>query len=246
LVYLRKYLGKNPFFKKNLNNLKYAFSKKDNSLMNEEITCIIPTFNEELLIKYAIESSRNFVTRYIIIDKDGSTVPKIKETRDEYDLDIKIYVKPDFDRRKARAYAASIAKTTWILLQDGDEIFYNEGVGNIENLRILMNRPNILYCAPKVLLWGSLKYTNKVNIIMPPHPLLYHNNGSIRPREDNLKDDIPDIDAWRIGLPHPFVFNCRLKGSQDDKRIKLYDPDRYFPYPSMVIRMMKEMDPKYV
>lgn len=236
---LRSNFKTHPFFWSNLRNLKYAFQRRDESLSKEDVTCVIATWDESLVIKYALESSKGFVAKYIIIDKNGSTVEAIKEAKDAFDLDLDIYVKPNLDLRQSRDYGFNKTKDMWILTQDGDEVFYIEGKQRIQTLREYMIMPNIVLCAPKLKLYGSLKLTLPPHIIMPPHTLLYHNNGTIR-QNTHPKRDSPEINAFRIGLPHPLLFNCRIKRSHNLKRCIPYDLLKYYPYPKTVLKMMNE------
>ena len=236
---VRRRFNKHPFFWSNLYNLKSAFSRKDESLSKEDVTCVIATWDESLAIRYALESSKGFVAKYIIIDKNGSTVDAIKEAKDSFDLDIDLYVKPKMNLKQSWDYGFNKAKDKWILLQDGDEIFYTEGEMRIQRLREHMTRSNIVLCAPKILLYGSLKLTLPPNSIMPPHTLLYHNNGTIRENKaSNL--DHPVMDGLKLGLSHPFLFNCRIKRSYNLNRCIPYDPLKYYPYPKIVLKMMND------
>ena len=245
MSYLRKYLGIHSLFKENIKNFKHIPIKKNITLSNEEVTCICPTYDESLLIKYALESTKDFVDRYIIIDKDGKTVPNIKEAIDEFSLDVEIHIKPELNRLQSRDFAIKKTKSKWIFLQDGDEVFYTKGLYSIHNLRKLMVHENILICAPKLLLYKTLRSTLRRITLMPPHPILIYNNGTFSP-QTNPALDIPKVEGWRMGLPYPVLFNCRLKRSSDKELLVPYDPEKYYPYPSIVKRMMRELDPKYV
>jgi len=237
---LRSIFRTHPFFWDNLHNLKYAFRRKDEVLSKADVTCVIATWDESLTIKYALESSKDFVSKYIIIDKDGSTVEAIKEAVDAFNLDLDLYIKPDMNLKQSWDYGFKKAKDQWILLQDGDEVFYTDGKRSIHRLREYMNRPDIVLCAPKLLLYGSLRLTMRKCVVMPPHTLLYHNNGTIQQRIDP-KGDHPEIDAWRIGLPHPFLFNCRIKRSYNlEERCIPYNPEKYYPYPKIVLKMLED------
>jgi hypothetical protein len=237
---LRSIFRAHPFFWDNLHNLKYAFRRKDETLSKADVTCVIATLDESLTIKYALESSKDFVSKYIIIDKNGSTAEALKEARDAFNLDLDLYVKPDMNLKQSWDYGFKKAKDPWVLLQDGDEVFYTEGERSIHRLRDYMNRPDIVLCAPKLLLYGSLRVAMRDHVVMPPHTLLYHNNGTIRQSTDPMRDH-PVMDGWRIGLPHPFLFNCRKKRIQDDEtRYMPYDPEKYYPYPRIVLKMLED------
>ena len=121
----------------------------------------------------------------------------------------------------------------WLLLQDGDEVFQTDGPASIHNLRDIMDRPDVVYCAPMVLLWGDLKHTYKNYTIMPPHTFLYQNNGTIRPSKDPRKDH-PVISGWKIGLPIPYKFNCHIKTRSDKIQMVPYYEEKYYSYPQVL------------
>lgn len=200
----------NPLFVSNLKNIRYYFKsrKRDPDLAKGDVACIMCTFREEYMVPFALESSKDFVSKYIIVDKDGGTVPTIKECRDNWDLDIEIYVKPDLTLRESRAFAATKIDEPWILVQDGDEVFHTDGPNAIFSLRRYMDRPNIVLCTPIIFLMGDFLHTRSINPQMPPHPFLYHNNGTIRAPDP--PKDLLVIDGWKIRLPSVYKFNCRV------------------------------------
>lgn len=247
--YLRAALGElgftsrpHPFFFSNLLHLGSCFKslKRDPSLAVGDVAGLIATWDEGLMIRYALESSKDFVSRYVIIDKDGSTVPYIEECKDAWDLDVEIHVRPELNRRESRAFGITRICEPWILLQDGDEVFHTDGPRSIQSLREFMDRPNVVYCTPIVLLMGDLQHTHPKYPIMPPHPFLYHNNGTIRVRAyaRTREEDLPIMDGWKIGLPEPYKFNCRIKprvriGLQG-RKMPLFDVRKFGPYPKVI------------
>jgi len=188
------------------------------------------------MVRLAIESSKEFVSRYIVIDKDGSTIPAIKECRDEWDLDIDIYVKPKMNLRESRAFALTLITEPWVLVQDGDEVFHTDGPNDISTLRYFMDRPNIYFVAPMIPLCGDLWLMNPKQPQQIQHSFLYHNNGTLRAPSINM--DIPIMDGWKINLVKPYKFNCRIKLP---KRMFLrqfwkewcQDTDAYLRYPDI-------------
>lgn len=201
----------NPFFVSNLYNIGYFLKsrKKYDELRKGHVACIMCTWDEKFMVPLAIKSSKNFVSRYIIVDKDGSTVPAIKKCKDKLGLDIDIYVKPDLDLRESRAFASSKIDEPWIMIQDGDEVFHTDGPNSIFTLRKYMCRRNIVLCAPLNILQGDFYHTSDRYTRMRPHPFIYHNNGTIRPPPPP-KDQLV-MDGWKIRLPYVYKFNCRVK-----------------------------------
>ncbi len=233
-----------PFFYSNLFHLGSYFKslKRDHSLAKGDVACLIATWDEGLMIRYALESSKDFVRRYVIIDKDGSTVPFIEYCRDAWELDIEIHVKPELNLRESWAFGITRIDEPWILIQDGDEVFHTDGPKSIERLRKFMDRPNVVYCAPKVLLMGDLYHTHPKHTIMLPHQFLYHNNGTLR--APSPKKDHPVMDGWKIGLPDPYAFNCRIKSrvriQLQGRKMPLFDARKFGPYPKVIRHLVQK------
>ena len=132
----------------------------------------------------------------------------------------------------------------WILVQDGDEVFHTDGPQNIESLRHFMDRENVLICTPMIALMGDLLHVDPELPMMPPHPFLYHNNGTLRASKSTPKPwqgyDLPVMDGWKIGLPKPYKFNCKIKGrrSTNTSIYPLYDETKYGSYPEVIRRYL--------
>ncbi len=233
-----------PFFFSNLLHIGSFFKsvKRDSSLAQGDVVCLIATWDERLMIRYALESSKDFVYRYVVIDKDGSTVPYIEECQDRWDLDIEIHIKPKLNLRDSWAFGIKRIDEPWILIQDGDEVFHTDGPRSIQSLKHFMDRPNVVYCTPMVLLMGDLHHTHQRYPIMPPHPFLYHNNGTLR--APSLKSDHPVMDGWKIGLPEPYKFNCRIKprvrAGLLGRKLPIFNIQKYGPYPKVIRHLVEK------
>ena len=182
---------------------------KDQRLTDGKVACIMCTCKEEDMVSLAIESSKDFVSRYIVVDKDGSTVPAIECCREDWDLNIEIYVRPELNLRESRAFALTKVDEPWILIQDGDEVFHTDGPNSIFTLRRYMCRPHIYFTAPKNRLVGDFNHTSPAVPQQGPHRLLFHNNGTVRAPKPPA--DIPVMRGWRIALTKPYIFNCLVK-----------------------------------
>lgn len=183
--------------------------RKDPQLANGNVACIMCTYKEEDMVSLAIESSKDFVSRYVVVDKDGSTVPPIERCRDSWNLNIDIYIRPDLNLRESRAFALTKVDEPWILIQDGDEVFHTDGPNSIFTLRQYMNKPHIYITAPMNTLAGDFRHTFPSVPQQGPHRFLYHNNGSVR--APNPPADVPVMRGWRIALTKPYKFNCLVK-----------------------------------
>ncbi len=196
------------------------------------------------MVPLALESSKDFVNRYIVVDKDGGTVPVIEACRDEWNLDMEIYIKPKLSLRESRAFALSRIDEPWILIQDGDEIFHTDGPNSIHRLRHFMDSPHIGLMAPMNRLVGDIRHTIPNRIQQSYHKFLYHNNGTLR--EPGLQWDLPIMNGWKIYLSKPFKFNCIIKSP---KRIFLRQfwnewclyTEKYIKYPNIEEYVIEEL-----
>ena len=200
-----------PFFVSNLFHVGsyYKTLKRDPTLSKGDVACLISTWDERYMIRYALESSKDFVRRYIIIDKDGSTVSYIKKCQDVWNLDIEIHIKPELNLKESWAFGLKRITEPWILIQDGDEVFHTDGPRDINSLRKFMDRPNILLCAPMV------------------HP--YKFNCRIKPRvQAHIRDrKLPFFNVQKYG-PYPKVLrNLVIKKEKNYAHPCLSPPTLY-------------------
>jgi len=229
-------IGKIPYYFQSLG--------KNPELIKGDVACIMCVWDEQLMVPLALESSKDFVSRYIVVDKNGETLPIIDKCADYWDLNIETYVKPVMSLREARLFAIEKINEPWILIQDGDEVFHTDGPFAISNLRRYMNRKNIIFCTKMAVLIGDLKHTRKINPIQPPHKFLYHNNGTIYAGK-NL-GNIPDSKAWIKTLPGIWKFNCVIKHPRRHYLRKFWDQwcmksEIYKTYPNIEDYITKEL-----
>ena len=237
----------NPIFYSNLSNIRYYFLSRhrDPSLAKAEVACIMCTWMEESMVSLALESSKDFVSRYIVVDKDGSTIQAIESSRDKWGLDMEIHVKPEMTLREARAFALRRIDEPWILVQDGDEVFHTDGPSAISTLRRFMDRPHIVLCTPINRLCGDLRHTSPTIPRQPPHMFLYHNNGTVR--APDTQRDFPIMDGWKINLVRPYMFNCVVKSPRRMFLRKFWkkwcqETEAYLKYSSIEEYIEKELD----
>lgn len=188
----------------------YLSSIKNNpELSKGDVACVMCVWDEQIMVPLALESSKDFVSRYIVVDKNGNTAPIIEKYADLWNLNVEIYVKPKMSLKESRIFAISKINEPWILIQDGDEVFHTEGEQNISNLRRYMKRENVIFCSKMAVLMGDLKHTINPIPIQPPHKFLYHNNDTIKTGRN--KEDLPDGDSYLVMLPGIWKFNCVIK-----------------------------------
>jgi len=202
----------NSFHWSNIFNLKQYFlsRKRDPALSKAEVGCIMCTWMEDFTVKLALESTKDFVSRFIVVDKgEGSTAEIVATCRDDWELNLELYIKPELNLRDSRQFALQRIDEPWILVQDGDMVFHTDGPLAISNIRGFMDRPNIFLTCPFNCLYGDFKHTWPGKERWAAHPILYHNNGTVRaPKHEK---DLPVMDAWAINLGQPYVFNCLIK-----------------------------------
>lgn len=174
------------------------------------IACVMCTWEEKQTVPLAIESTKDFVDRYIVVDKDSEdgTVDVIKECRDKWKLDIDIYNRPDLPLYQARLFAFNKANEDWILIQDGDEIFHTDGPNSIFKLKKLLRFRNIVYATPMTTIMGDFLHTNRYFPKQPSHAFLFHNNHTFYLER---RGDIPEMMGAKIALSKVYKFNCNVK-----------------------------------
>jgi hypothetical protein len=183
--------------------------RKDPKLQNCEVTAITCVWDEQENVTKAISSSCGFVNKYIVIDKNGKTIPIIKEIQDQYGLDIIYYTKPNLNLKESRKYALSKITSEWVLIQDGDEVFNTaKGESNsIQKLRNYMIYPNIILKTRMNILKFDYLHTAIINNAY--HPFLLHNNGDIYfgksdiPRGKGRIINLKSIYKWNLSSVKP-------------------------------------------
>lgn len=229
-------LKKTPFYFSNIKN--------NPELSKGEVACIMCVWNEQPMVPLALESSKDFVSRYIIIDKNGETTPTIEKYAKLWNLNIEIYIKPKMSLRESRLFAASKISEPWILIQDGDEVFHTDGETNISNLRNHMNQENVIFCSKMTVLMGDLKHTRNSTPFQPPHKFLIHNNGTVK--GGLIQDDIPDSNSYLITLEGIWKFNCIIKHPKRQYLRKFWnqwckETDSYKKYPEIEDYVREEL-----
>ena len=184
----------------------------DRRLQDGDIAAIMCVWDEQDNVSLAIESTKEFVSRYIVVDKNGDTVPVIREVQDRYGLDIEYHVRPELTLREARLFAASRITEPWILIQDGDEV-----IDRPNELRRYMKYPNTFYKSRKNVIIKDVYHTQPLN--NGYHNFLYHNNGTLKPH-GKLRPDIPDYEGRPVYLKG--IIRTNLSGLKSPERLFYY------------------------
>lgn len=186
------------------------------------IAAVMCTWEEAQMVSLAVESTKDFVDEYVVVDKDSrdGTADRIRECASEWGLFTRIYNRRDMILRQARLFAVEQTEADWVLIQDGDEVFHTDGPNTILGFR--PERNVSVYSAPMTYLYGDLRHTARQFgsaevATQPPHRFLYWRD-SVRPSRKKHgfeglpgDDDIPDTDGREVTLPLVYKFNCNAK-----------------------------------
>lgn len=188
-----------------------------------KIISIIPAWDEQQMIGLSIASTKDIVYQYIVLIKKG-TSDKTKEVVEYceklWNLNI-IILESELKLRDARKRAIEISKkyADYYLLQDGDEIYFNNsGLNNDTNTILKLIEEGYTFCfSSMILLEKDLVHTSKDKdlIWLVPHPFLFKNTPDI------FWPDVGDMPCCNAQLHKkifntgekntPFKFDCKIK-----------------------------------
>ena len=150
------------------------------------ISVLLPTQNEELIVKISILSFLDFADEIIVVDNGSvdNTKEIIRDLAEKYPK-IKFFDKPELpDLNHNRQFALKQSQYRWICRFDSDFVAYTNGKNNILKLRKkLLNMPRSII--PKVIglnyvniggdFWHTqVRYFNtKINVIEGPRLSIY-------------------------------------------------------------------------
>jgi hypothetical protein len=177
-----------------------------------KIVCIMPVWDEQNMIGLAIASSKDIVYQYIILIQNGTDKTKevIEYCKKIWDLNI-IIIESELKLRERKKYAIHISKSyaDYYLLQDGDEIFFNNSnLGNdVKDILKLINEGYTFGLTSIVFLELDLIHTPKdENLIwLVPHPFFFKNT------EDIYFPEIGDMPCYNPNKSYHKIFNTGLK-----------------------------------
>lgn len=184
----------------------------DPALAGGEVAGVMCVWNEQHNVDLALESSKDFVDRYIVVDKNGDTIPVVKEYADKFDLDVEYHVKPSLGLAESRLFAIERSGSEWVLVQDGDEVYSTSGANDLRNLRGLMVYPNIIVRSRKNVLVVDYLHTQELN--NGYHNFFFHNNGCLKATKER---DVPYGGGRVINLEPVYIFN--LTGVKPPKKL---------------------------
>jgi hypothetical protein len=192
----------NSYVRHTITKPKYFFNSFKRVLV-KDLGCMLVVKDESNTVKHTIESSYSICSRYVVVDKNGDTIPEIKKLQDLYGFDADYYVKPNLDLREAREYALSKIDEDFIIILDGDEVLDVEGLlkmnGDYFENTYLRTKKNVVMLKD---MYGD--YTPTIN--NGYHNFFMHNNGTLRiPR--NYYNDLPIMSGRGIHLKNPVIWN---------------------------------------
>jgi len=185
---------------------------------------MICVYDEQETVKLAIESTQGFADFYVVVDKNGETIPAIENYAESHGLDVEYHVKPELTLAESRDYALTkLTRAEWVLLLDGDEVYDH-------HLKTMFQTPP----------HPQTYYRTRKNIIYPDHTMplyqqgyhnfLLHNNGTIRIPYPN---DIPRMTGRAIHLPEIMIWNYH-KNKRPEPQTVHYNPTLHGKLPTIL------------
>lgn len=169
-----------------------------------ELAVMMVVNNEQKTIRHCIDSIKNLSPfRLIVVDKNGKTIPIIKEIQDELNFDADYYTKPNHTLKESRQFALSKLDESYMIIIDGDEVLSEHGLlavmrNNYKNSYI-RTRKNIV--VPYTLTQDKTPIVNNGY-----HIMFFHNNGTLH-FKDITNADLPFMSGRCIHMNMPILWN---------------------------------------
>ena len=198
------------------------------SIKNKKIICIMPIWDEQNIIGLALASSRHFISHYIILVQKctDKTMDVINYCKKLWNLNIEI-INSDKKIRERRDHAIKISKqyADYYIIQDGDEIFYENTENEINNL---IEQDITFSTAPIVFLENDFEHTanKEENIIMPCHPFFFKNLNDIYfPNFGDMPWYNPNLTYHKFKeFKNPLKFDCKIKNFRRNFLREVFTP----------------------
>jgi hypothetical protein len=201
------------------------------SIKKPKIVSIVPVWNEQQMIALSIASTKDIVYQYIILIKKGTydkTLEVLNVIKEKWNLNM-IIIESDLKLRERRKYAVEISKdyADYYLIQDGDEIYFNNsGLNNDTKTILKLINEGYTFCLTSIIfLEKDFLHTPKDEnqIWLTPHPFLFKNTPDIYwPDVGDMPSYNPNNSYHKIyntgERNNPFKFDCKIK---DYKRVFL-------------------------
>ncbi len=163
----------------------YQFTRKkyeqtrDSKPLKPGISAVVAAKNEEVLIKYCLESLIGFADQIICIDNgsDDNTLSIMQSfsNKNKDKIDISVISMPDALLGDCREMGLKKTKHQWHLRWDADMVFKTSGTEKAEDLRkkVLSCSKPIAFQLARTNLFGDFKHTSLIyNIVDPGEPIL--------------------------------------------------------------------------
>jgi hypothetical protein len=181
-------------------------------LNNPKIVCIMPVWDEQNMISLALASSKEIVYQYIVLIKKctDKTREVVEYCKKLWNLNM-IIIESDLRLRERKKYAIEISKNyaDYYLLQDGDEIFYNNTnkQNDIKNILKLIKEGYTFGYTSIIFLEKNLLHTPKDEnqIWLIPHPFFFKNT------KDIFWPDVGDMPCYDPNMSYHKIFNTGSK-----------------------------------
>ena len=196
------------------------------------VVAIMALWDEALTLPLALDSSRHFVSEYIVVHKRGTdnTSNILQECIFKWGLRVQ-YFESNMTLREARMFSIKLTEkyADLYLLQDGDEVMYHRGPTALsESIPLIFSAGYDVISSKMVYLKHNLLSTLKDsyipggagkwggfpanNIILIPHPTIFRNLPGRIIMPGPLTEDVPQIAGGRSLVTHdPWKFDVSIK-----------------------------------
>jgi len=193
------------------------------TIIKPKIVCIMPVWDEQNMIGLSIASSKEIVYQYVVLIQKG-----IDKTREVVEYCKKIWnlnmiiLESELKLRDRKKFAIELTKNyaDYYLLQDGDEIFFNNSNGHndISQIPHLIQNGYTFGFTSIIFLEKTLKHTcNDEKLVwLPPHPFFFKNTKDIFwPNVGDMPSYNPNRTYHKIfntgEMKNPFKFDAKIK-----------------------------------
>jgi hypothetical protein len=196
------------------------------------VVAIMALWDEALTLPLALDSTRHFVTEYIVVHKLGTdnTAEVLRACIAKWKLNVR-YIASNMTLREARMYALDLSRpyADIYIIQDGDEVFYSSGRNAVQNaLPLIYGAGYKLIRSKMVYLKHDLRYTMKDGykpgavgkwgghtsngIMLIDHPTIFPNIPELIHMPANLALDVPEMATGEVMVTHaPWKFDLSIK-----------------------------------
>lgn len=195
------------------------------------VVAVMAIWDEALVLPLAFDSTRSVVDEYVVIHKHSTdnTLEVLRKCEVAWGLRIR-YFPSNMTLREARLFAINLTKSyaDVYIIQDGDEVFYDEGPTAARNgIDLVWNGPFEVISSKMVYLKHDLSHTYldtykpgsvgkwrghlNNNIILIPHPTIFLNRPEKIVMPADLTLDVPVYNSFEAIYHDPWKFDVSIK-----------------------------------